>query len=156
MTDLNRRTLIAALVPLAVPLMSADAQACEGAGTRDVLAAYADDWARRDTGALVSAYHDNFTLFYPGRHALAGVHRGKSAALAALQEIARRTRRELVAVVDIMAGAHEGALHVIERWSTGEARINVERVLVYTLRDGLLYECHLFDGDAALVETFLD
>ena len=120
-----------------------------------ILHAYADAWSRGDSAALAALYADDFTLHYPGDHALAGVHRGKPAALAALAEISRRVRRRLDRVVDVLAGEHRGAIQVIEAWSRDGESVLLDRVLVYTVRDRLLTACWLFDTDPATVSRLL-
>ena len=61
-------------------------------------------WLAGDRAALAACYHDDFTLHYFGRNPLAGDHGGKPAALAILAEVTRRTNRQLLAIVDVMAG----------------------------------------------------
>ena len=62
-------------------------------------------WMAGDRQAMGACYHDEFTLHYFGRNPLAGVHRGKGAALATLAEVTRRTNRKLAGIVDMMVGA---------------------------------------------------
>lgn len=123
--------------------------------TLTTLRAYADAWSRNDAARLVALYADAFTLHYPGVHSLAGVHRGKAAALWALAEVSRRVERRLLQVIDVMAGARRGALQVLEAWRRDAECVQLERVLVYTVRDGLLTECWLYDADQAAVARLL-
>ncbi|MET0342143.1 MAG: nuclear transport factor 2 family protein [Polyangiales bacterium] len=120
-----------------------------------VLHAYADAWMRGDVSALAALYDDDFTLHYPGEHPLAGVHRGKPAALRVLAEVSRRVRRRLLRVTDVMSGAQRGALQVVEEWTREGETMQLDRVLVYTVRDGRLTACWLFDADARAVARFL-
>jgi hypothetical protein len=83
------------------------------------------------------------------------VHRGKPAALAVLAEVTRRTNRKLLGIVDVMAGPERGALLVRERFSRDGRTAEVERLLVYSVRDGLLWQCWVYDQDQALVDSFL-
>ena len=114
---------------------------------------YATAWAAGDRPALFACYDEDFTLHYFGCNPLAGVHRGKTASLAILAEVTRRTHRQLLAVLDIMAGPHRGAFLIRERFDR-DGR-TVERLLVYSVRDGLLGECRVYDQDQALIDQFL-
>jgi len=64
--------------------------AAEIAEVRAAVTRYATAWLAGDRAAIAACYHDEFTLHYAGQNPLAGVHRGKQAAFAALAEIARR------------------------------------------------------------------
>ena len=121
---------------------------------RLALEGYASAWQAGDTGRIVGSYHPDFTLHYFGRHDLAGVHRGKAAALTALQAFSRQTGRSLIAIVDIMVGTTRGALLVRERMGR-DAPVVVERLLVYTVEDGLLRECWIYDQDQPLIDRLL-
>lgn len=125
------------------------------APVRDAVARYAAAWLAGDRQAVAASYHDDFTLHYFGRNPLAGVHRGKPAALAILIEVTRRTNRKLIAIVDIMAGPERGAILVRESFTRDGKVAEVERLLVYSVRDGLLHHCWVYDQDQALVDEFL-
>jgi len=123
--------------------------------TRTAVSRYASAWLAGDRAALAACYHEDFTLHYFGRNPLAGDHRGKMASLAILAEVTRRTNRKLLAVIDIMAGPERGALLVRERFERDGKIAELERLLVYAVRDGLLGECWVYDQDQALVDAFL-
>ena len=123
--------------------------------TRQAVGRYASAWLAGDRAALAACYHDVFTLHYFGRNPLAGHHVGKVAALGILAEVTRRTNRKLLAIVDVMAGPERGALLVRERFERDGRTAEVERLLVYSVRDGLLAECWVHDQDQALVDAFL-
>jgi ketosteroid isomerase-like protein len=106
--------------------------------TRRAVSRCATAWLAGDRQVMLASYHDDFTLHYFGRNPLAGVHRGKSAALAILAEVTRRTKRRLLGIVDIMAGPERGALLVREIFNRDGRSAEVERLLVYSVRDGLL------------------
>jgi len=124
--------------------------------TMETLRAYSEAWQRGDLKALTSLYADDFTLHYPGTHALAGVHSGKAAALAVLREVSARTQRKLEEVVDVMSGSRRGAIQVVERWHRGEREVLVDRVFVYEVRNRQLHACWLFDADPKVVAEFLE
>ena len=122
---------------------------------RRAVSGYAAAWLAGDRQAMLASYHDDFTLHYFGRNPLAGVHRGKPAALAILAEVTRRTNRKLLGIVDIMAGPGRGALLVREIFQRDGNTAEVERLLVYSVRDELLWQCWVYDQDQTLVDSFL-
>ena len=122
---------------------------------REAVTRYARAWLAGDRAALAACYHEDFTLHYFGRNPLAGDHRGKMAALAILVEVTRRTNRKLLGIVDIMAGPARGALLVRERFEREGKAAEFERLLVYAVRDGLLWECWVWDRDQAAVDAYL-
>ena len=122
---------------------------------RKAISRYAAAWLAGDRPALAACYHDDFTLHYFGHNPLAGDHRGKAAALAVLAEVTRRTNRKLLAIIDIMAWPERGALLVREQFERDGKRTEVERLLVYAVRDGLLSECWVYNQDQPLVDAFL-
>jgi uncharacterized protein len=124
------------------------------AEVRAAVTRYATAWLAGDRAAIAACYHDEFTLHYAGQNPLAGTHRGKAAALAALAEVARRTNRKLLGVDDIMAGPQRGAMLARELFSRDGRTAELERLLVYTVRDGLLSGCWVYDRDQATVDAF--
>ena len=122
---------------------------------RRAVSGYAAAWLAGDRQAMLASYHDDFTLHYFGRNPLAGIHRGKPAALAILAEVTRRSNRKLLGIVDVMAGPERGALLVREIFQRDGKTAEVERLLVYSVRDQLLWQCWVYDQDQALVDAFL-
>ena len=122
---------------------------------RRAVSGYAAAWLAGDRQAMLASYHDDFTLHYFGRNPLAGIHRGKPAALAILAEVTRRSNRKLSGIIDVMAGPERGALLVREIFQRDGKTAEVERLLVYSVRDELLWQCWVYDQDQALVDTFL-
>jgi uncharacterized protein len=120
-----------------------------------VVERYCAAWRAGDRMALAGLYHEDFTLHYFGRNPLAGDHVGKAAALRILGEVGRRTNRRLVEIVDCAAGPERAVVIAREAFERGEERAELERVLVYTIKDGLLHHCWVYDGDQALVDRFL-
>ena len=123
--------------------------------TRLAVGRYASVWLAGDRAALAACYHDDFTRHDFGRNPLAGDHAGKAAALGIRAEVARRTSRRQLAMVDVLAGPERGALLVRERFERDGRTAEVERLLAYAVRDGLLSECWVYDQDQALVDAFL-
>ena len=127
----------------------------ENSPTREPVSRYAAAWLAGDRQTMLACYHDEFTLHYFGSNPLAGVHAGKPAALGILAEVTRRTNRKLIGIVDVMAGAERGAILVREIFSRDGRNVEVERLLVYSVCDGLLHQCWVYDQDQALVDEFL-
>jgi uncharacterized protein len=128
--------------------------AAQIAEVRAAVTRYATAWLAGDRAAIAACYHDEFTLHYAGQNPLAGTHRGKAAALAALAEVARRANRKLLGVDDIMAGPRHGAILARELFGRDGRTAELERLLVYAVRDGLLSECWVYDRDQATVDAF--
>jgi uncharacterized protein len=122
---------------------------------RAAIERYAKAWRDGDRSALADCYHEDFTLHYFGDNVLSGDHVGKAAALKTLAEFSRRTNRQLKAVVATMAGPERGALVVRELLGTGSERVEVERLLVYAVRDRRFSECWVYDGDRALFDRLI-
>lgn len=128
--------------------------AARTAEVRGAVTRYATAWLAGDRAAIAACYHDEFTLHYAGQNPLAGKHCGKAAALAALAEVARRTNRKLLGIDDVMAGPQRGAILAREAFSRDGRTAELERLLVYTVREGLLSECWVYDRDQATVDSF--
>lgn len=116
---------------------------------------YALAWEAGDIPAIIGCYHDDFTLHYFGANALSGEHVGKQAALITLAAFGIRTGRKLVRVVSTMAGETHGAVLAREQLGTGSETVEVDRLLVYTVCDGLLFECWIYDQDQALIDRLV-
>lgn len=125
------------------------------AANRAVAERYAQAWRAGDLAALRACYHPDFTLRYFGDHPLSGDHVGLTAALAALAEVNRRTRRKLVRIVDVTAGPERAVVIAREAFERDGVVVELDRVLVYRIQDDLLAECWVYDGDQALVDSFL-
>ena len=115
---------------------------------RTAIERYAAAWRDGDLPTIIDCYHDDITLYWFGANALSGNHAGKGAALAALGEFTRRTGRGLPKIVATMAGSERGA--IVAREVLGGTE--VERTLVFTVRDGKLFECWVYDQEPAVVD----
>jgi len=116
---------------------------------------YSGAWAANDLAAIVNCYHDDVVFHYFGQNPLAGTHRGKAACLAVLKKVRERTDRKLVSIRDVLVGQHFGLIIAIERFSRDGASITIERLLRYSVRDGKLAECWIYDEDQRLVDEYL-
>ena len=122
---------------------------------RDAVDRYAKAWAAGDLAGIVGCYAEGFTLHYGGSNALSGRHAGKAAALATLAEFSKRTGRKLVRIVDVMAGDERGVVIAREALGPEDARVEVERVLVYRVEAGLFAECWVYDQDQPLIDRLV-
>jgi hypothetical protein len=148
---MNRRTLIAvlALSPAGAAAMTPNTE------IRDAVERYAKAWAAGDMAAIVACYGEDFTLHYGGSNALSGDHVGKAKALGTLAEFSKRTGRRLVRIVDVLGGNERGVVIAREALGPNEARVEVERVLVYRVENGLFAECWVHDQDQALIDRLV-
>jgi ketosteroid isomerase-like protein len=119
-----------------------------------VLRRYADAWRRGDLAELIDCYAAEFTLHYGGRSSVAGVHRGRDAALAAMAEVSALAPRTLLSVDAVLSGEREGTLVVTEVLERDGERAEVQRSLQYRVHAGLLTDCHLFEHDRSVVDHF--
>ncbi|MBU1377393.1 MAG: nuclear transport factor 2 family protein [Alphaproteobacteria bacterium] len=122
---------------------------------REAVERYAKAWAAGDMAGIVACYGEDFTLHYAGANALSGDHVGKAQALAVLAEFAKRTGRRLVRIVDVLAGTERGVVIAHEALGPPDARVEVERVLVYRVDAGLFAECWVHDQDQSLIDRLV-
>ncbi len=120
-----------------------------------VLHRYARAWSAGDLGAALACYHPDLVIHYFGDSPLAGDHVGFEAAVGALAEATTRSARQLVRIVDVLAGEERSALVVEERLGAvdGAPGRLVQRVLVFRVEADQLRECWLFDEDQRFVDA---
>lgn len=135
--------------------MNATDDAAATERVRRVVTRYATAWAAGDFPAIRDCYHEQFTLYYGGNNPLSGVHKGRAACLAVLEEFRKRTRRKLLSVDHIMAGPERGAVLAREQFSHDGTTTDVQRLLVYTILDDQLHECWVYDQDQSLIDRLL-
>ena len=119
-----------------------------------VVKRYADAWSANDLPTIIDSYRDDVVFHYFGRSPLVGIHRGKAACLALLKQVREKTNRKLVAVRDVLAGESFGAIIAVERFERNGKSVEIERVLRYSVRDGKLAECWIYDEDQRLVDEY--
>lgn len=122
----------------------------DAAETSRTLQRYAQAWLASDLDTVLASYHDDIELHYMGSSPLAGTHRGRDAAFAALGQASVRTARKLIAVEDVLVGESLGALIAVE--DLGNPPRRVRRVLLYRVEDEKLRECWLFDEDQRFID----
>lgn len=125
-----------------------------GNGIYAVVKRYADAWAANDLQAIFDCYHEEVVFHYFGRSPLAGTHRGKNACLAVLKQVREKTHRKLVSIRDVLAGEHFGLIVAVEQFERNGSSVAIERMLRYSVRDGKLAECWIYDEDQSLVDEY--
>jgi ketosteroid isomerase-like protein len=115
--------------------------------------AYAEAWVSGDAQALIGLYADDIVLHYFGESPLAGEHRGKPAALAALAQVSARTKRGKPEIHDVLASDTHAAILAKEAWMDGDTPVSVNRLLLYHVRDGKFTECWIYDEDQRFVDA---
>lgn len=148
-----RRDLLVGAAALAATPMTGAASSSSTDAIRSVIERYADAWQRRDPAAF-ALYHPQFTIHWFGNNPLSGTHVGVEQVQRALVELARRTNRSLVKIVATLAGPDRGAIIARESFGTGDARIEMDRVLIFTVADDRLRECWVYDADPTLLDRF--
>ena len=122
---------------------------------RGVIDRYADALLANDIATVLDCYAEDIVLHWNGRHALSGRHRGKDAALKALIAFAQRTERKFLDFPARFYGPNRGGVISREALGTGDARTEVERVLIYAVRDGRFTECWVYDSDQAMIDRLV-
>ena len=148
-----RRDVLAGAAALVAVPVSAGGSDTATEAIRSVIERYADAWQRRDPAAF-ALYHPQFTIHWFGHNPLSGTHVGAEKVQRALGELARRTNRSLVKIVATLAGPERGAIIARESFGTGDARIEIDRVLIFTVADDRLRECWVYDSDPTLLDRF--
>lgn len=123
------------------------------AGT--VIRRYCDAWLAGDVAALFDAYHDDVVLEWSGRHHLAGTHRGKDAALHALVTLQAATDRKVVQVRDLTVGDRSVVALVTERWTRDGSALDLDRALEYTVADGRILTCRIYETVQDAIDAWL-
>jgi ketosteroid isomerase-like protein len=120
----------------------------------DTVQRYAEAWSANDLEAVIGLYHDDFVLHYFGESPLAGDHVGKEAAVNVLLAATVRSGRQLDAIEDVLAGSTFGAIVAREgvRRRDDDGVLVIRRVFLYTVRDGKLAECWLYDEDQRAID----
>jgi uncharacterized protein len=150
----RRELLSGAAALVACGFMSNVNAADQTEAIRSVIERYADAWQRSDPAAL-ALYHPQFTVHWFGHNPLSGSHVGADQVRRALGELTRRTNRRLVRIVATLAGPERGAIIARESFGTGEARVEMDRVLVFTVAEGRLHECWVYDSDPELLDRYV-
>jgi ketosteroid isomerase-like protein len=122
----------------------------------EVLAAYAEAWGRGDPEAAFGFYADDVVMRLPGRSREAGVHEGKGAVVTAIRALLARSGDDPVEVtpLDRLVSDDRVALLVREVVRRGDDVLDLRRVNVYRVRDGLIAEIEVFEANQYEVDAF--
>jgi hypothetical protein len=150
----RRDVLAGAAALVASGFMSSSQADDQTVAVRSVIERYADAWQRRDPAAL-ALYHPQFTVHWFGHNPLSGTHVGEQQVRDALSELTRRTNRTLVRIVATLAGPQRGAIIARESFGTGAARVEMDRVLIFTVAEDRLRECWVYDSDPQLLDRYI-
>jgi ketosteroid isomerase-like protein len=122
----------------------------------EVMAAYSTAWERGDPERAWEYYADDVVMHLPGRGALAGAHRGKDAVVGAIQALLARTSDSAaeVEVLDRLRSGDRVAMVVRESVERGDERLELRRVNVYRITDGLISEIGIYEANQYEVDEF--
>ena len=122
----------------------------------EVMRAYAEAWARGESDTAFGFYADDVVMHLPGRGGLAGSHAGKPAVVAAIRALLARTdgAEATVDVQDRLVSEDRVALVLREVVTRGGRTLDLRRVNVYRVRDGLIADIDIFEADQYEVDEF--
>jgi ketosteroid isomerase-like protein len=138
---------------------TADTTEEAGMGATENAARVRDGYAafnRGDVDALIELFAEDIVWHFPGTSKIAGEHIGRDACLAMLGAYGAASGGTLQAnLIDVMASDDRVAGLANDTASRDGRTLNVDAVVIFTLRDGKVTEArHLFD-DQASVDAFL-
>ena len=109
-----------------------------------------------DVAALTDLFADDIVWHFPGTSKLSGEHVGRDAALGALGAYGAAGEGTLQAkLVDVMAGADRVTGWANDTATAGGRTLDVNSVVVFTMRDGKVTEGRQFVDDQAALDSFL-
>lgn len=120
---------------------------------------YFDAWARGDVAEGESYWADDFVGFQAGHGPLAGYYHGP-------QEFHERWINGTLALTggrwtveraEVVLAGEDGVVVIAYEWMErdGKGRIDTEKLVVYTIRDGKIRTCRMYDGDQGAIDEFL-
>lgn len=127
----------------------------EDLSTTNIVERYAQAWLDGNIETIVASYHDGITLHWFGNNVLSGDHVGKEVALQALAQFSALSERKLVSIINVTTGPERSILIAREMLGKGAMRKEVERVLIYKVKDNLLFECWVYDQDQSFVDSIM-
>ena len=111
---------------------------------------------RGDVDALVDLFAEDLVWHFPGTSKLAGDHVGRDACLAMLGEYGAASGGTLQAeVVDVMASDEHVTGWARDTASAGGRTLDVDSLVVFTMRDGKVTEARHLVADQAALDAFL-
>jgi ketosteroid isomerase-like protein len=122
----------------------------------EVMGAYAAAWERGDPEAAWAFYAPDVVMRLPGRGTLAGEHVGREAVIGAIKALLDRTSdtSAQVEVLDRLVSADRVGMLLREVVVRGEERLELRRVNLYRVADGLITDIDIFEADQYDVDAF--
>jgi ketosteroid isomerase-like protein len=109
-----------------------------------------------DVDALVDLFAEDIVWHFPGTSKLAGDHVGRDATLAALGGYGAASEGTLQAtLVDIMANDDNVTGWARDTAAAGGRTLDVNSVVIFSMRDGKVNEARQFVDDQAALDDFL-
>ncbi|MBS1842787.1 MAG: nuclear transport factor 2 family protein [Actinobacteria bacterium] len=119
---------------------------------------YFDAWARGDSAEAEDFWAEDFVGFQAGHGVLAGYYRGRQAFHDGwIQRTLELTGgRWTVERAEVILAGEEGVVVIADEWMErdGKGRIDTEKLVVYTIRDGKILTCRMYDGDQGAIDDF--
>lgn len=121
-----------------------------------VMIEYSAAWARGDIEAAERFYSDDVVMRVPGRGDLAGTHEGKQAVIAAIDAVLARTTglSVQVDVLDRLSSSDRIAVLMRQTSQRGETQLEIRRVNLYEVRDGLIVGIDVFEANQYEADEF--
>ena len=115
----------------------------------ELMQRYSETLTRGQAADILPFYTDDLKLHIPGRSAHAGTFEGQDAVLAYYTRIFQDTegRFENLGIDDIMASDTHAASLVRWRVHRGDKTLDIDRVVVYRIKDGRIAEIWVRDWD---------
>jgi ketosteroid isomerase-like protein len=114
--------------------------------------------ARRDDWDTAFGYFaDDIVLEVPGRSTLAGVRRGKEAAVEYIQTVRDHYRHGAIELelIDMLVSDDRVALLVRERFHGDGPPVQIRRANVYRVRDDAIVGISIFEADQYAVDALM-
>jgi len=120
------------------------------------MAAYAAAWESGDLEQAWAFYADDVVMRLPGRGSLAGEHHGREGVVSAIQALLSRTSDASVdvAVIDRLVSGSRVAMVLRETVVRGDQRLELKRVNVYRIVDGMIAEIDIYEANQYEVDEF--
>jgi ketosteroid isomerase-like protein len=111
---------------------------------------------RGDVEALIDLFAEDMVWHFPGSSKLAGEHVGRDACLALLGAYGEAAGGTLQATpVDVMASDERVTGWANDTASARDRTLDINSVVVFTMRDGKVVEARHFVDDQAALDAFL-
>jgi uncharacterized protein len=125
---------------------------------RQLILDYFDAWAQGDVERAEAFWADDFIGFQAGHSTLAGTYHG---ARDFHDRWINRTLeltggRWTVDHADVILAGEDGIVVMAYEWMErdGKGRIDTEKLVVYTIANGKIRSCRMYDGDQGAIDEF--